>query len=162
NQKRYVFGTSKIDLQVTENNDWFDIHAMVYFGEYSIPFIQLRNHILNKKKEFLLPSGEIAIIPAQWFSQYGNLLHFSEGNADLKLKRHHIGLVNELAEGEMASVTMNRKLQKLLELEEQEDVSLPQNFAGTLRPYQQAGYNWFHFLKNYHFGGCLVAAIGLG
>ena len=29
----------------------------------------------------ILPSGEIAVIPEKWFSQYGNLLHFSEGGA---------------------------------------------------------------------------------
>jgi len=161
-QKRYVFGTSKIDLTVSENNDWFDIEAIVYFGSYSIPFIQLKHHILNRKKEFLLPSGEIAIIPEKWFSQYGNLLHFADGDEGLKLKRQHIGLINSLAEGEMASVTMNRKLQKLLDFDELEDVAMPQNFQGDLRPYQKAGYNWFHFLKDYHFGGCLADDMGLG
>ncbi|SDE17279.1 Helicase conserved C-terminal domain-containing protein [Mucilaginibacter pineti] len=161
-QKRYVFGNSKIDLEVKENNDWFDIHAIVWFGPYRIPFIQLKNHILNHKKEFLLPSGEIAVIPEKWFSQYGNLLHFSEGGNDLKLRRHHIGLVNDLADGEMADVTMTRKLQKLTNFEELEEVDMPVNFAGNLRPYQKAGYNWFHFLKSYHFGGCLADDMGLG
>nr|WP_294795367.1 DEAD/DEAH box helicase [uncultured Mucilaginibacter sp.] len=161
-QKRYVFGSSKIDLQVQENNDWFDIHAVVHFGPYQIPFIQLRNHILNHKKEFTLPSGEIAVIPESWFSQYGNLLHFSEGGEKLKLRRHHIGLVNSLAEGEMAEVIMTRKLQKLTNFEELEVLPIPVHFNGLLRHYQQAGYNWFHFLKNYHFGGCLADDMGLG
>jgi SNF2 family DNA or RNA helicase len=161
-QKRYVFGNTKIDLEISENNDWFDINAVVYFGPYRIPFIQLKNHILNHKKEFLLPSGEIAIIPESWFSQYGNLLHFSEGGDELKLRRHHLGLVNELNDGEMAEVSMNRKLQKLTDFEETEDIPMPVNFAGSLRPYQKAGYNWFHFLKEYHFGGCLADDMGLG
>jgi len=161
-QKRYVFGSTRIDLEVKENNDWFDIHAVVYFGTYRIPFIQLKNHILNHKKEFTLPSGEIAVIPEKWFSQYGNLLHFSEGGIDLKLRRQHIGLVNELAEGELANVTMSRKLQKLTDFETLEEVELPLHFKGNLRPYQKAGYNWFHFLKNYHFGGCLADDMGLG
>jgi superfamily II DNA or RNA helicase len=161
-QKRYVFGASKIDLEVKEDNDWFDIHAIVYFGPYRIPFIQLKNHILNHKKEFTLPSGEIAVIPEKWFSQYGNLLHFSEGGDQLKLKRHHIGLVNDLAGGEMAEVTMSRKLQKLTDFEQLEEVPMPQHFEGNLRPYQQAGYNWFHFLKNFMFGGCLADDMGLG
>lgn len=160
-QKRYVFGTSKIDLEVKENNDWFDINAFVYFGPYKIPFIQLKNHILNHKKEFALPSGEIAVIPEQWFSQYGNLLHFSEPGDQIKLRRHHLGLVNDLG-GEMAEVTMSRKLQKLIDFDELEDVTQPQHFLGSLRPYQQAGYNWFHFLKNFHFGGCLADDMGLG
>lgn len=161
-QKRYLFGSSKIDLQVNENNDWFDIHAIVHFGPYQIPFMDLRNHILNRKKEFTLPSGEIAVIPEEWFAQYGNLLNFTEGNKELKLRKHHIGLINDLAEGDLASITINRKLQKLTDFEELEDVAPPVNFAGSLRPYQQAGYNWFHFLKDYHFGGCLADDMGLG
>ena len=161
-QKRYVFGTSKIDLEVREDNDWFDINAFVYFGPYKIPFIQLKNHILNHKKEFTLPSGEIAVIPEQWFSQYGNLLHFSEPGDQIKLRRHHLGLVNDLAGGEMAEVTINRKLQKLMDFDQLEDVAQPECFSGSLRPYQQAGYNWFHFLKHFHFGGCLADDMGLG
>jgi len=161
-QKKYLFGSSKIDLEVTEHNDWFDIYAVVHFGPYKIPFLELRNHILNRKKEFVLPSGEIAVIPDKWFSQYGNLLHFSENHEGLKLKKHHIGLVTDLAEGDLASITMNRKLQKLTEFEEMADVPMPVNFKGSLRHYQQAGYNWFHFLKQYHFGGCLADDMGLG
>jgi len=161
-QKRYVFGNTKIDLEISENNDWFDINAVVYFGPYRIPFIQLKNHILNHKKEFVLPSGEIAVIPQSWFSQYGNLLHFSEGGDELKLRKHHLGLVSDLSDGEMAEVAMNRKLQKLSDFEETEDIPMPLNFAGSLRPYQKAGYNWFHFLKEYHFGGCLADDMGLG
>lgn len=162
NQKRYVFGNTKIDLEIKEHNDWFDINAVVIFGAYRIPFIQLRNHILNHIKEFILPSGEIAVIPEKWFSQYGNLLHFSEGKHDIRLRRHHIGLVDDLAKGEMASVVISRKLQKLSTFEEMEDMAMPLHFAGHLRPYQKAGYNWFHFLKNYHFGGCLADDMGLG
>ncbi|WP_295671865.1 SNF2-related protein, partial [uncultured Mucilaginibacter sp.] len=161
-QKRYVFGGTKIDLEVSENNDWFDINAIVYFGTYRIPFIQLKNHILNHKKEFVLPSGEIAVIPEKWFSQYGNLLHFTEGGNHLKLRRHHIGLVNDLFEGEMANVSMGRKLQRLTDFETLPEVDMPLNFNGHLRPYQKAGYNWFHFLKEYHFGGCLADDMGLG
>jgi SNF2 family DNA or RNA helicase len=160
--KRYLFGSSKIDLEVSENNDWFDIYAVVHFGPYRIPFIELRNHILNRKKEFVLPSGEIAVIPEKWFSQYGNLLHFNEGGNDLKLRKHHLGLVNDLAEGNLASIAMNRKLQKLADFEELEDVAMPDNFTGSLRPYQKAGYNWFWFLKDHHFGGCLADDMGLG
>jgi superfamily II DNA or RNA helicase len=161
-QKRYLFGNSTIDLEVTEGNDWFDIYAVVHFGPYTIPFMELRNHILNHKKEFILPSGEIAVIPEKWFSQYGNLLHFAEHGKDLKLRKHHLGLINDLAEGELAGITMNRKLQKLTDFEEVAYVTMPVNFSGSLRPYQQAGYNWFHFLKTYHFGGCLADDMGLG
>ena len=160
--KRYVIGRSKIDLEIKENNDWFDIHAVVHFGPYQIPFIDLKNHILNKIREFKLPSGEIAVIPEQWFAQYSNLLQFSEGSKQLKLKKHHIGLVNDFSNSELAIVSMDRKLQKLADFEEIEEIDVPKAFHGILRPYQKAGYNWFHFLRKYNFGGCLADDMGLG
>ena len=67
-QKRFIFGNSKIDLEFRENNDWFDLHAIVYFGFYQVPFVELKNHILNRIREFTLPTGEIAVIPEKWFS----------------------------------------------------------------------------------------------
>lgn len=160
--QKYVIGSNKIDLEIQENNDWFDINAIVHFGIYKIPFIQLKNHILNKKREFTLPNGEIAIIPEKWFSQYGNLLSFSEGTDHLQLKKLHVGLVHDFANSELASVTMDRKLQRLADFEHIEEVENPKHFNGSLRPYQHAGYNWFHFLQKYNFGGCLADDMGLG
>ncbi len=158
-QKQFVIGSSKIDLQISENNDWFDIHAIVHFGPYQIPFIDLKHHILNKIREFKLPSGEIAVIPEKWFSQFSNLLQFTDGS---KLKKHHIGLVNDFGNSELATVTMDRKLQKLSGFDEIESIDAPKTFNGILRPYQKAGYDWFHFLRKYNFGGCLADDMGLG
>ena len=125
--------------------------------------MDLRHHILNKIREFTLPSGEVAIIPEKWFSQYGNLLHFTEKSDDnLRLKKHHIGLINDFANSELASITMDRKLHKLTEFQEIEDLDVPVDFKGKLRSYQKAGYNWFQFLRNYNFGGCLADDMGLG
>lgn len=161
--KRFLFGSSKIDLSFNENNDWFDLKAVVHFGPYQIPFMDLRHHIINKIREFTLPSGEVAVIPEKWFSQYGNLLYFTEkGDGGLRLKKHHIGLITDFANSELASISMDRKLRKLTEFQEIEDVDVPVNFKGVLRSYQQAGYNWFQFLRNYNFGGCLADDMGLG
>jgi len=161
--KRFLFGSSKIDLEIKEGNDWFDLHAIVYFGPYQVPFMDLRHHILHKIREFTLPSGEIAVIPEKWFSQYGNLLSFTEKGADgLKLKKHHIGLISDFANSDLASITLDKKLQKLANFEEIEDEAPPSHFKGTLREYQKAGYNWFQFLRKYNFGGCLADDMGLG
>lgn len=160
--KRFIFGSRKVDLEFRENNDWFDIYACVYFGPYQIPFIELRHHILHRIREFTLPSGEIAVIPEKWFSEYGNLLHFTDGKHDLRLKKHHLGLISDFANSELATITMDRKLQKLSDFTTIEDAPMPANFHGKLRSYQQAGYNWFHFLRKFNFGGCLADDMGLG
>src|SRR5690606_16034169 len=68
--KRFFFGRTELDLSIDESNDWFDVQAIARFGDYEIPFTELRNHILNGIKEFVLPSGEVAIIPEEWFARY--------------------------------------------------------------------------------------------
>ena len=161
--KRFLFANSKIDLEFRESNDWFDLLAVVRFGPYTIPFLDLKQHILNRIREFTLPSGEIAVIPEEWFAKYGNLLNFTEkGENGLKLKKHHIGLISDFANSELASITLDNKLRKLVDFEAIEEEALPLKFNGTLRPYQHAGYNWFHFLRKYNFGGCLADDMGLG
>jgi len=162
-QKRFLFGSSKVELGFKENNDWFDLEAVVHFGPYQVPFIDLRHHILNKVREYLLPSGEIAIIPEEWFSKYGDLMMFSDKSGSrLRLRKHHIGLISDFANSDLATLSMGRKLQMLSSFEEIEDTEVPVHFKGKLRPYQKAGYNWFHFLRKYNFGGCLADDMGLG
>jgi non-specific serine/threonine protein kinase len=39
---------------------------------------------------------------------------------------------------------------------------LNKDFRGTLRPYQQIGYNWLWFLSNLGLGACLADDMGLG
>jgi SNF2 family DNA or RNA helicase len=43
-----------------------------------------------------------------------------------------------------------------------EEIPMPKNFKGELRPYQKAGYDWFYFLRKWNFGGCLADDMGLG
>src|SRR5690606_29493163 len=35
----YAFGQMELEINVSEENDWFDVHAFVLFGAYKIPFI---------------------------------------------------------------------------------------------------------------------------
>lgn len=163
-RKKYFIGKYQIDIEVRENIDWFDIHAIIKFGEFEIPFQTIRKYILRRKMEFTLPNGEIAVIPESWMEEYAELFTFSEegdegGN---KLKKHHLALVQDLNTGNLARVTMSRKLEALREFNGIEEAEMPAKFKGSLRPYQKAGYNWLKFLNEYKFGGCLADDMGLG
>lgn len=165
NSKRYFLGYSSIDISFQETHDWFDVYARVRFGTFEIPFIKLRNLILARKKEFVLPNGEVAVIPETWLTKYSELFAFAEYDADseqLTLKKHHLALVQEYAEDSLATVVMNRKLAQLRDFSEIDEQPLPKGFVGTLRPYQKAGYDWLNFLSSYRFGGCLADDMGLG
>ena len=161
--KNYFIGPTRVQVGIQEAGDWFDVRGTVHFGDIEVPFIRLRGHILQRRREFKLPNGQIAIIPEEWFTDYMELFAFGEETADgLNLRRHHLALVADLQNSELATVRMGRKLAKLRDFAEVEDHPLPAGFVGVLRPYQKAGYNWLRFVQDYHFGGCLADDMGLG
>jgi SNF2 family DNA or RNA helicase len=165
NDKKYFVGKAVIEVEVKENIDWFDIHAKIRFGEFEIPFKELRKLILKRKVEFKLPNGEIAIIPEAWLTKYADLFALSETHGDKEkpmLRKHHINLVKELEEGNLARVHISEKLRTLSSFSGIKNYSLPEGFKGELRPYQKAGYNWLRFLNEYKLGGCLADDMGLG
>ncbi|MFN7329153.1 MAG: DEAD/DEAH box helicase, partial [Bacteroidota bacterium] len=126
---------------------------------------ELRKLIIKKKVEFKLPNGEIAIIPEAWLIKYGDLFALSETQGDHEkpvLKKHHINLVTELEEGNLAKVHMSERLRNLQSFTGIKDYPMPAGFQGELRPYQKAGYNWLRFLNEFHLGGCLADDMGLG
>ena len=163
--KKYFVGKAVIEVEVKENIDWFDIHAKIRFGEFEIPFKELRKLILKRKVEFKLPNGEIAIIPEVWLSKYADLFALSEteGNQEKPvLRKHHLNLVKELEEGNLAKVHLSEKLRSLNSFSGIKNYPVPEGFNGELRPYQRAGYNWLRFLNEYRLGGCLADDMGLG
>lgn len=165
NDKKYFVGKAVIEVEVKENIDWFDIHAKIRFGEFEIPFKELRKLILRKKVEFKLPNGEIAIIPEAWLTRYADLFALSETQGDREkpvLRKHHLNLVKELEEGNLAKVHLSEKLRSLSSFSGIKNYPLPTGFQGELRPYQKAGYNWLRFLNEYKLGGCLADDMGLG
>jgi len=157
---KYFTGNQKLDIQVKNNEDWFDIMAIVKFGEYQFPFIRLRKHILNEIREFELPSGEIAILPLEWFSSYREIFPFAKLDGDvIRLKKHHFHLVQEKIKGLDRSYF--NKLDQINSISDKE-VELPCESKAQLRNYQKEGYSWMYHLYENRLGGCLADDMGLG
>lgn len=163
-QKVYYLGEIYFDIQKSKQRyeaDFFGINAVVKFGEFQIPFIRFRKHILNGNREYVLPDGKIAILPESWFANYYDLLQFSEENGDeIIVKTMHLpllGKMQRLLPEETAS-----QYRKLLEIKDKKDEPLPGKLKGVLRSYQQEGYSWMVNLKRLRFGACLADDMGLG
>ena len=52
--------------------------------------------------------------------------------------------------------------EKLFNLNNIEEVAIPEGFIGTLREYQKRGFTWLTFLRNHGIGACLADDMGLG
>ncbi len=163
-KKQYFLGVSSIEVNIVENKDWFDIQTKVRFGDFEIPILKLRELVLNNIREFRLPDGKFAVIPEEWFIRYHELFTLSDAGLgeELTLKKHHIAMVQNLAEDGLAHTVIGRKIQNLQHFEEIKSYEVPCAFKGELRPYQKAGYDWIRFLKDFNMGGCLADDMGLG
>lgn len=166
---QFYLDTPKLSLNVAENrkdNDWFDIRARVYFGDYSIPFLWLKPYIQQGIRQYKLPSGDIAILPEAWFTQYADLFKFLETNNDEEtahLRKHHYGLLKS-PEGQSQKLAGNGYIKTLKGIEDKQvnQKPLPQTLNVSIRDYQREGYSWLMFLREQGFGGCLADDMGLG
>jgi superfamily II DNA or RNA helicase len=161
----YIQGSS-LDMEILETGDWFDIQAKIKFGEYEIPFLRLRQHIIAGIREYELPNGKIAIIPESWFSKLKSV--FSQVDAaaanQLRMHRHHYQTVSELQQLLMsrAEEGFRLKISALTDFSTIDEILPSPNFKASLRNYQQAGLNWLWFLRQHGFGGILADDMGLG
>ena len=78
-----------------------------------------------------------------------------------------IGLgANQRARDDNVSLEADDRLRELLERLQQkgriEQMDTPKEFCGQLRPYQQLGYSWLAFLRDWGLGACLADDMGLG
>ncbi len=159
--ENYFTEEINLDFKLSDKNDWFDIMAVVRFGnKYSVPFMKFQKNILNEDRTYLLPDGTIAILPEIWFKKYKNLIIFGEQfHNNIKLNKHHFNILTS------EQVKINRK--SLLQLSDFEidkfnQVELPENLNAKLRPYQLTGFRWLYLMQQNNFGACLADDMGLG
>lgn len=150
----YYMGEINLQIASSTKADWFDLECTVLFGQFAVPFASLKNHILNNIREYVLPDGSIAILPAKWFARFGDLFRYGKStNTGIRLKRYH-SQIKELAETGCFPKVKADKFQT--------PASVPDTLHATLRPYQLIGFRWLEYLRQHNLGGCLSDDMGLG
>ncbi|MFT5193430.1 MAG: non-specific serine/threonine protein kinase [Candidatus Promineifilaceae bacterium] len=158
--------TPSMSLTVSSGIDWFDVQTLVMFGDIQVKLPELRR-VLRKKERFIkLADGSIGEIPEDWVEKYKHLFNLGEQtNEGTRFGQYHLTLIDQLlgdADQVSLDATYEARLKKLKDFSGIKPVPLPDGFRGELRPYQKAGYDWLHFLQEFHFGGCLADDMGLG
>ncbi|MCD6555788.1 MAG: DEAD/DEAH box helicase [Bacteroidales bacterium] len=160
-KKHYFTERISLDLNAKIGKDWFDIYGIVKFGKFEIPFIKLKNHILNNRKEFVLPDGSIAVLPDEWFAKYADLFLFAkEKNEILELGKTHFNTLEKI-EIQGISKSYKENFKKLIQYDKF-NIFVPDNINAELRPYQKEGFKRMSFLRDSGFGVCLADDMGLG
>lgn len=155
-----------LSLNVSSGIDWFDLEAVVKFGEVEASLKEIRKALRKKQRFVKLADGSIGEIPDEWVERYKHLFGLGEQTEEgVRLSNHHLTVIDQLlaeADRSRADEEFARRRERLLNFDGIEPTELPSGFKGELRPYQKAGYDWLHFLHEYEFGGCLADDMGLG
>ncbi|HOZ13296.1 MAG TPA: DEAD/DEAH box helicase [Tenuifilaceae bacterium] len=155
----FYLKTFHLDLSAKSEEDWFDLYGRVKLGDFEIPFIYLKKHIVKGNREFVLPNAQIFVLPEIWFTKFKPLfLMGKESDEKLKVSK---SLFNILVDNQIdapEAKALNTKFSQ----SQIEGVSIPHNLNATLRDYQVQGYCWLNLLYQNAMNGCLADDMGLG
>ena len=161
----------RITFNVSSGIDWFDVQAVVSFGDLEVPMKDFRRAVRKNERYIKLADGTIGEIPAEWVERYKHLFALADETENgLRLSRYQLSHI-DLLTAEFKQVRFDEGYEhahrqlNILKESSFAGVSpqpLPEGFSGELRPYQKAGYEWLHFLREFRFGGCLADDMGLG
>ena len=153
----YYIGPLSVEQSDTWQGDWLqtDVTVVIDGGRLRIPFRDLHDTILRGEQEYMLPTGEILLIPNEWLKRYSDLMliglpkgqgyqrHRSQvGSEELRVKSEEL----------VGARTTDTKIA----------AEVSPKLKATLRPYQQTGFQWLWQNLVAQTGCCLSDEMGLG
>jgi len=145
-----------------------DCNISIKFGEAQAPIETVYSAVIHGKKYIKLSDGTTGEIPRDWLEKLAIVFSLCEGaptGGSLRMRKSSLASLSLLESlvGEASWESVKEAgLKQLDEYATPQSRLLAPTFQGTLRPYQQAGYEWFYFLQEFHVGGCLADDMGLG
>ncbi len=167
----YYIGPLSVEQNDTWHGDWLQTEVTVVIdeGRLRIPFRDLRDTILRGEQEYMLPTGEILLIPNEWLKRYSDLMLIGLPKGQgFQRHRSQISLTPSPSPiGEGSIYTQGQS--------QEQSLSTPLPLSGgdrggpgaggeavTLRPYQQTGFQWLWQNFVAQTGCCLSDEMGLG
>ena len=140
-----------LDVQVAMGDEVVEAEELFELADLKVPLVRFRGQWVE------IDADEIRAAA-----------HFWRNRDQITLREAvRIGLgADQQAEADNVSLAATGWLSELLEgLQQKSRIRLldaPTTFSGELRPYQQLGYSWLHFLRWWGLGACLADDMGLG
>ncbi len=156
----------QVVANTTENG--LDVKLQLKIGRKSAVVPQFLRQLRSGKPYLKLSDGSHVYLPGekrQELLKIAELVDLKDGYQKLKLATAGVILLQQMQELDV-ELQLDDESRALLERFQQfseiEPVMPSPKFQGQLRPYQQAGLDWLHFLNDFHFGGILADDMGLG
>ncbi|HRO43056.1 MAG TPA: SNF2 helicase associated domain-containing protein, partial [Flavipsychrobacter sp.] len=140
-------------VQVKSGIDWFDASVEVVFGDQTVTIAEVKKALAQKLNYVKLGDGTLGLLPEEWLKKYSLLIKMGEAkDGKLRLKKYHFSALDELlgeVDEEALQHELEEKKERLTEIISNDYSTLtpPPELKATLRPYQQAGFQWLTFLS---------------
>lgn len=156
---KYNFNKVDVKIATYAKNDWFDLEIIIHIGDIHLTLSEISKNLLNNKREYLLSSGEIFIIPEEWFAKFKDLAYLSQNNGGKTfIHKSYYKLIENIQDDNTALADKNIINKDINEYK----LEISPEIKAILRPYQLEGIEWLRFLNVNNFGGCLADDMGLG
>ena len=176
----------------TPHRDWFDLGVMITVSGRKVPLATLIKALSAGKKKLLLADNSFLSLDHPAFETLHQLIEeasaLAEWETGLRISRYQASLwsdFEDLADETIQAQTWRSAVDGLLTHGNStgkgrgtgnsagtptgtaadtpvHSVALPIGVLATLRPYQQAGFDWLVFLWRHELGGILADDMGLG
>ena len=141
----YYLGSIQLLVTVKNGIDWFDVSAIMKLDGFEIPFIKLRKHIIEHRREYVLPNGKVVILPLEWFSQFAQIVNLADIHDEFyRIRSIHASLLSDLDEY-LNEAPPTPEWSEALAHGKIPMIELPSSFVGELRNYQLEGFRWINF-----------------
>jgi SNF2 family DNA or RNA helicase len=138
----------------------------VEFGDQVVHLPDLLAALRRGENTVRLGDGTFGMVPEEWLRKFGPLAGLGAIEEDhLRFRRTQAGLLDALLAAQPEASydeAFARARDELRSFAGVEPADPTGGFQGTLRAYQRDGLGWLHFLRRFHFGGCLADDMGLG
>lgn len=153
----YYIGPLSVEQSDTWLGDWLqtDVTVVIDKGRLRIPFRDLRDTILRGEQEYMLPTGEILLIPNEWLKRYSDLMLIGLPKGQ-GYQRHRSQILREEVKVNSDEFVTPRPINA------ETTVEISSKLKATLRPYQKAGFQWLWQNLVAQTGCCLSDEMGLG
>lgn len=160
--------TPNLAVSVTTQDNLFDCAVTISFDGIPATLAALILAVRQGSRFVRLSDGTSGMLPEAWVETFAALfdaINVEQSDKTLAIRTAHIALAEMLCDMANEQWSDAGFTEKRLALKEFRGVirqEAPRQFNVTMRPYQHAGFEWFYFLKQFSFGGCLADDMGLG
>ena len=155
-----------VSVSVSSGVDWFDVTGGVDFDGQTVSMPRLLEALREGQQFVVLGDGSFGLLPEEWLAKNSRWLEMGKSSKEnIRFSKAQLPLVDALL-ADMPEINVDREVQaareRLRGFEGIKAHAEPIGFVGQLRPYQQQGLGWLHFLREFGWGGCLADDMGLG